>query len=152
MIDPSQSRSQQVCSVRVGSTLYGIPIARVLEILGKPATQPVPRAPFFVGGLVHYRGEVLTAVSLRRLLGMEPATAPEDVLVFENADAPFGLFVAAVGEVLNVSSAEHEPNPATLDSRRQSLFSGAWKLQDRLLVSLDPERLDPLRLASAFAA
>jgi purine-binding chemotaxis protein CheW len=152
MIDPSQSRSLEVCSVRVGSTLYGIPIARVLEILGKPATQPVPLAPFFVGGLVHYRGEVLTAVSLRRLLDMEPATAPEDVLVFENADAPFGLFVDAVGEVLNVSSAEHEPNPATLDTRRQSLFSGAWKLQDRLLVGLDPERLDPLRLASAFAA
>lgn len=151
MNDSSVGQTQQVCSVRVGETVYGIPIARVLEILGKPATQPVPLAPPFVGGLVHYRGEVLTAVSLRRLLGMEPATAPEDVLVFESADGPFGLFVDSVGEVLNVSVADHEPNPATLESRRQMLFDGAWKMKDRLLVTLDPERLEPMRLAGAAA-
>lgn len=144
--------AQEVCSVLVGDTLYGIPIAHVLEILGKPATQPVPLAPWFVGGLVHYRGEVLTAVSLRRLLGMPPAPSSEDVLVFESGDGLFGLFVDSVGEVLHVAEADHEPNPATLEARRQALFDGAWKLKDRLLVSLEPERLDPMRLASAFPA
>jgi purine-binding chemotaxis protein CheW len=151
MMEDSAQQTQQVCSVQVGGTLFGIPIAHVLEILGKPATQPVPLAPAFVGGLVHYRGEVLTAVSLRRLLGMEPAAAPEDVLVFESPDGPFGLFVDSVGEVLNVSAVEHEPNPATLESRRQNLFAGAWKLRDRLIVTLEPERLDPMRLAEAAA-
>lgn len=149
MNEAAAGPTQQVCSVRVGETLYGIPIAHVLEILGKPATQPVPLAPPFVGGLVHYRGEVLTAISLRRLLGMDPAPAPEDVLVFESADGPFGLFVDSVGEVLNVSGADHEPNPATLENRRQALFDGAWKRKDRLLVKLDPARLEPMRLAGA---
>lgn len=144
--------SREVCSVRVGDSLYGIPIDHVLEILGKPETQPVPLAPWFVGGLVHYRGEVLTAVSLRRILGMEAAPAPEDVLVFDSGSGPFGLFVDSVGEVLNVSSSQHEANPPTLDSRRQALFTGAWKLKERLLVTLEPERLEPLRLASALAA
>ena len=152
MKDTHASQTTEVCSVVVGDTLFGIPIAHVLEILGKPASQPVPLAPYFVGGLVHYRGEVLTAVSLRRLLGMERAQTPEDVLVFENADGLFGLFVDSVGEVLHVSSADHEPNPATLEARRQAVFDGAWKLKDRLLVSLQPERLDPMRLASAFPA
>jgi len=149
MKDAGQTR--QVCSVRVGETTYGVPIARVLEILGKPATQPVPLAPSFVGGLVHYRGEVLMAISLRRLLGMEAAGGAEDVLVFEAPEGPFGLFVDAVGEVLNVSAAEHEANPPTLDSRRQALFAGAWKLKDQLLVTLEPERLDPMRLAGALS-
>ncbi|HUB17089.1 MAG TPA: chemotaxis protein CheW [Acidobacteriaceae bacterium] len=152
MNEAQASHTQEVCSVRVGDTLYGIPIAHVLEILGKPATQRVPLAPYFVGGLVHYRGEVLTAVSLRRLLGMDPAKTPEDVLVFESGDGLFGLFVDSVGEVLHVSAADHEPNPATLDPRRQALFDGAWKLKDRLLVSLEPGRLDPMRLGSAFPA
>jgi purine-binding chemotaxis protein CheW len=152
MNDAMASQTQQVCSVRVGETQYGIPIAHVLEILGKPATQPVPLAPFFVGGLVHYRGEVLVAVSLRRLLGMEAAHAPEDVLVFEAPDGPFGLFVDAVGEVMQVAAAEHEPNPPTLEIRRQALFAGAWKQKDGLLVTLEPDRLDPMRLAEAVAA
>jgi purine-binding chemotaxis protein CheW len=124
----------------------------VLEILGKPATQPVPLAPYFVGGLVHYRGEVLTAVSLRRLLRMEAASAPEDVLVFETPEGLFGLFVDSVGEVMHVSGDDHEPNPPTLDARRQALFGGAWKVKDRLLVSLEPERLEPMRLAGTFPA
>lgn len=151
MTEASQNATSQVCSVRVGATLYGVPIAHVLEILGKPATQPVPLAPWFVGGLVHYRGEVLTAVSMRRLLGMEAAPAPEDVLVFESPNGPFGLFVDAVGEVLNVSAADHEPNPPTLEPRRQALFAGAWKRKDQLLVTLEPERLEPMRLSGAFA-
>lgn len=147
----SGAATQEVCSVRVGETLYGVPIDHVLEILGKPPMQPVPLAPYFIGGLVHYRGEVLAGVSLRRLLGMEAARAPEDVLVLETAEGPFGLFVDSVGEVLSVSDAGHEPNPATLESRRQALFAGAWKLTERLLVTLDPERLEPMRLAAAFA-
>ncbi|HEX4066459.1 MAG TPA: chemotaxis protein CheW [Acidobacteriaceae bacterium] len=152
MKETAASPTQEVCSVRVGDTLYGVPIVHVLEILGKPATQPVPLAPYFVGGLVHYRGEVLTAVSLRRLLGMDPAPVPEDVLVFESSDGLFGLFVDSVGEVLHVAAADHEPNPATLENRRQALFDGAWKLRDRLLVSLEPERLEPMHLAGAFPA
>lgn len=143
--------TREVCSVRVGDTMYGVPIDHVLEILGKPQTQRVPLAPYFIGGLVHYRGEVLTGVSLRRLLGMGPAETAEDVLVFETAEEPFGLFVDSVSEVLSVSEATHEANPATLESRRQALFAGAWKLKDRLLVSLDPERLEPMRLAAGFS-
>lgn len=152
MSETHASHSQEVCSVMVGETLYGVPIAHVLEILGKPATQPVPLAPYFVGGLVHYRGEVLTAVSLRRLLGMEAAQKSEDVLVLEGSDGFFGLFVDSVGEVLHVAEGDHEPNPATLEARRQALFDGTWKLKDRLLVSLEPQSLDPMRLASAFPA
>ena len=60
----------EMCSVRAGETVFGVPIMRILEILGAPATQTVPLAPAYIGGLVHYRGEVLTAVSLRSLLGL----------------------------------------------------------------------------------
>ena len=51
-----------------------------------------------------------------------------------------------------MSSADYEPNPSTLDERRRSLFAGAYKLKDSLLVMLDPERLDPMRLGGAQAA
>jgi purine-binding chemotaxis protein CheW len=61
----------------------------------------------------------------------------------------FGLLVDAVGEVLTVSSADYEPNPSILDQRRKTLFAGAYKLKEKLLVMLNPERLDPLRLSHA---
>jgi purine-binding chemotaxis protein CheW len=152
----------EMCSVRVGPTLFGVPITHILEIVGRARPQAVPLAPAFVGGLVHYRGDVLTTVSLRQLLGL-PARAPQagngkqaeavlhDILVLESSGGCFGLLVDSVGEVLTVSSADHEPNPSTLDQHRGALFAGAYKLPQGLLVMLDPERLDPLRLSGAAA-
>jgi purine-binding chemotaxis protein CheW len=120
--------------------------------VGGARPQPVPLAPAFVGGLVHYRGDVLTTVSLRQLLGLPPKNGPQDILVLESSGGCFGLLVDSVGEVLTVSSADYEPNPSILEERRKGLFAGAYKLKDSLLVMLDPERLDPMRLGRAKAA
>ncbi len=142
----------EMCSVRLGQTLYGVPIAHILEIVGSAHPQPVPLAPPYVGGLVHYRGDVLTTVSLRQLLGLPPKEGRQDILVLESAGGCFGLLVDSVGEVLTVSPSDHEPNPSILDERRRALFAGAYKLKDGLLVMLDPERLDPMRLAEVRVA
>jgi purine-binding chemotaxis protein CheW len=142
----------EMCSVRLGQSLFGVPITHILEIVGSARPQPVPLAPMFVGGLFHYRGDVLTTVSLRQLLGMPPKDGSQDILVLESSGGCFGLLVDSVGEVLTVSSADHEPNPSILDERRRSLFAGAYKLKDSLLVMLDPEQLDPMRLSANRAA
>jgi purine-binding chemotaxis protein CheW len=142
----------EMCSVRVAQTLFGVPITHILEIVGSARPQPVPLAPIFVGGLVHYRGDVLTTVSLRQLLGLPPKEGKQDILVLESSRGCFGLLVDSVGEVLTVSSADHEPNPSILDERRRALFAGAYKLKESLMVMLDPEQLDPMRLGAAQAA
>jgi purine-binding chemotaxis protein CheW len=151
----------EMCSVRVGQTLFGLPITHILEIVGNTRPQAVPLAPAFVGGLIHYRGDVLTTVSLRQLLGLATQSVAvrkggkmsleghHDILVLESSGGCFGLLVDSVGEVLTVSSADHEPNPCILEERRRALFAGAYKLKEGLLVMLDPECLDPLRLAAA---
>src|SRR5271154_3048091 len=94
----------EVCSVRLGETWFGVPITHILEIVGSARPQPVPLAPGYVGGLVHYRGDVLTTVSLRQLLGLPPQDGTQAILVLESAGGCFGLLVDSVGEVLTVSS------------------------------------------------
>jgi len=88
---------------------------------------------------------------LRHLLGLPVQEGKQDILVLESGGGCFGLLVDSVGEVLTVSSADHEPNPSVLDQRRRALFAGAYKLKDSLLVMLDPEQLDPVGLATADA-
>jgi purine-binding chemotaxis protein CheW len=142
----------EVCSVRLGNTLFGVPINHILEIVGSAQPQSVPLAPGFVGGLVHYRGDVLTTVSLRHLLDMPPKEGTQDILVLESPEGCFGLLVDSVGEVLTVSASDYEPNPSILDERRRALLAGAYKLKEGLLVMLEPEKLDPLRLGGEKAA
>lgn len=141
----------EVCSVRLGKTWFGVPISRILEIVGRTHPQTVPLAPKCVGGLVHYRGDVLTTVSLRQLLDMPPTEELQDIIVLESAGGCFGVLVDAVGEVLNLKAADYEQNPSTLDARRRVLFAGTYKLQGRLLIMLDPEQLDPVRLSGVRA-
>lgn len=101
---------------------------------------------------MHYRGEVLTTVSLRQVLGMPPGDGRQDILVLDSPGGCFGVLVDSVGEVLRISSAELEPNPSTLDDNRRGLFTGACKLKDSLMVMLDPENLDPVYLGAAQGA
>jgi len=142
----------EMCSVRLGQGMYALPISHILEIVGSARPQPIPLAPRFVGGLVHYRGDVLTTVSMRYLLGMPPREGPQDILVLEAAGGCFGLLVDSVCEVLTVSTEDYEPNPSILNERHRALFAGAYKLKETLLVMLDPERLDPMRLDASQAA
>jgi purine-binding chemotaxis protein CheW len=143
---------KEMCTVRLGTSMFGVPITHILEIVGAARPQPVPLAPVFVGGLVHYRGDVLTTVSLRQLLDMPPKEGRQDLLVLESTGGIFGLLVDSVSEVLTVSSNDYEPNPSILDLRRKALFAGAYKLKDSLLVMLDPDQLDPMRLSANKAA
>ncbi len=138
----------EICVVRLGHSRFGVPIHCILEIVGSTCPLPVPLAPEYVGGLVHYRGDVLTTVSLRRVLGLGACQTPQAVLVIEGAGGCFGLQVDALEDVLRPPAADYEPNPATLDNRRRMFLAGTYKLRDGLLVMLNPERLDPAHLRS----
>jgi purine-binding chemotaxis protein CheW len=135
-----------LCSVIVGDQTYGVDITQVCEILGPSTPRAVPRAPQFIGGLVHYRGEVLTAVSLRALFEMPPFDGQSCVLVVEGHGEPYGLLVDAVNEVVQVKRDSFEATPSTLDAKRRALLHGAFKLPKGLLIQLDPARLDPMAL------
>ncbi len=140
----------EVCSIRIGDGLYGLPISHILEIVGGAKPETVPLAPDFVGGLVHYRGDVLTTVNARKLLGLPPLEGKaSDLLVVEGTNGCFGLIVDSVREVLKVSREDFEPNPSTVHERTKGLLAGAYKLKEKLMVMLDPQRIDPLELAKA---
>jgi purine-binding chemotaxis protein CheW len=140
-----------LCSMFAGSESFGIDTRKIREVLGNRDLQRVPMAPAFIGGVVPYRGEVLTTVDFRALLGMGEHAEASCVLVLEDEDGEerFGLVVDAVGGVVTVNRNILEANPCTLESRGKWLFDGAYKMQTGLMVQLDPQKLRPSRLAEA---
>jgi purine-binding chemotaxis protein CheW len=138
-----------LCSLYAGSETFGIDTRKIREVLGQREPQRVPMSPPFVAGVVPYRGEVLTTVNLRALLGMDAHNEGCCVLVMEDEVAAerFGLVVDAVGGVVTVSESALEANPCTLEARGKWLFDGAYKMETGLMVRLDPQRLCPSRLS-----
>ncbi len=138
-----------ICMLHVGDGLFGIDTRQIREVLGTAVPQRVPLAPPYIAGVIPYRGEVLTTVCLRALLGLECRPGPNCILVFddEQNEQRFGLIVDGVGGVVAVEPSALEANPSGLDTRSMELFDGAYKLPSGLMVRLDPQKLRPSRLA-----
>ena len=140
-----------LCSLHAGESLFGIDTTTIREVLGKRALQRVPLAPAFIAGIASYRGEILTTISLRALLGL-PAMASEScVMVLEDEASAdrFGLMVDSVGGVLLADRRTHAANPTTLDERRASLFDGLFRLPQGLVIQLTPGKLRPVLLGQS---
>src|SRR5208283_2648754 len=101
-----------ICSLRVGTGLFGIDTRQIREVLGTTAPQRVPLAPEYIAGVVPYRGEVLTTVSFRALLGLECRAGSNCILVFdgEQNQERFGLIVDGVSGVIAVEPSALEAN------------------------------------------
>lgn len=137
-----------LCSFMVGERLFGIDTRTIKEVLGKRAVRRVPLAAAFVGGIVPYRGEVLTTVSFRSLVGLEPREGPSYVIVVHDAESGdrFGLMVDSVAGVVIVDRRTHEGNPSTLEERSGLLYDGVYRVAGGLLIQLTPGKLRPTRL------
>src|SRR5262249_44966345 len=100
----------------------------------------VPLAPAAVGGLFNLRGQVIAAVDLRVQLGLEPQSLSGAVMnvILRGDDEPVSLLVDRIGEVIDLDESTFEPPPDTLAGPARELVIGTFKLQDRLMLALDP--------------
>jgi purine-binding chemotaxis protein CheW len=140
-----------MCSFHVGAGLFGMDTRQICEVLGMVTTQSVPLTPQYIDGVMAYRGEVLTTVSLRTLLGLERRAEACCVLVLddEESEERFGLVVDDVGGVLMTARKDYKPNPSTLDERSMGLFDGTCRTEAGLMVRWNQKRLQRSHLAEA---
>ena len=102
----------------------------------------MPLAPPVVRGLINLRGQIVTAIDLRRRLDLSDRPAdqlPVNVVVHTD-DGAVSLLVDEIGDVLEVPEELFERPPETLQGTARELIRGAYKLPDRLLLILDTER------------
>jgi len=141
-IAPSEIASGQFSTFVVGDLFFGVDVLRVQEVLKFQAMTAVPLAPHVIEGLINLRGHIVTALDLRRRLGLPPRAgdrAPMNVVV-RTEEGAVSLLVDEIGDVVNVDSGLWENTPGNLDPGVRDLIRGVYKLDDRLLLVLDAER------------
>ena len=142
VFDPAAELTRQYVTVFVADQMFGFPVLLVHDVLGPQRITRIPLAPPEIAGSLNLRGRIVTAVDLRRRLGLPPLAESKGMsIVVESQGELYSLMVDQVGEVLNLSNKAFEHNPPTLEPRWREVSSGISRLDKKLLVLIDIDRL-----------
>lgn len=135
--------SEGLVSIRVGKQGFGVPVLRVQDVIAQTVINRVPLGPPEIAGSLNLRGRIVTAVDMRRRLGIEPRQPDESfmsVIVERNGEL-YALLVDDVGDVLWLPQSSHEPSPVTLSEHWRTLCSGLHRLDGEFLLVLDVDEV-----------
>jgi purine-binding chemotaxis protein CheW len=139
----TRADGEQTVGLELAGELYGVEIGRVQEIIRMQPITAVPNGPAFIEGLTNLRGRVIPVMDLRKRFGVDAGapTRRSRIVVAELGGQTVGLIVDAVSEVLRVAAEQIEP-PSTLITTSESAYlRGVAKLEERLVLLLDPSRI-----------
>ena len=133
--------THQYCTFYLGDQYFGLDVLKVQEIVRHQPMTRVPLAHEMVRGLINLRGQIVTAIDLRRRLELAESTEDREPVnvVVQTDDGAVSLLVDEIGDVLEVSEEDFERPPETLQGSSRDLIQGAYKLAGKVLVILDPE-------------
>ncbi len=133
----------QLVSFTIGEEEFGVDILKVQEINRMVDVTRVPNAPEFVDGVINLRGKVLPIIDLRSRLGMPRKEHDKNtrIVVVELAGKVIGFVVDSVSEVLRIPRNITEPPPTVAAGVDAEYITAVGKLDDRLLILLDLEKV-----------
>jgi len=136
------AHSSQFCTFYLDKLLFGVELKTVQEVIRSLEVTQVPLAPAVVSGLLNLRGQIVTAVDLRRRLELDPRPPGQTAMnvVVRSEDGAVSLLVDEIGDVVEVEETTFEQPPETLRGTVRTMITGVHKLNGRLMLVLDTER------------
>ena len=141
--DSEAAGTIQLVSFRLAQEEYGVEITKVQEIILMGEITRVPQTPEYIKGLINLRSMVIPIVDLRLRFGLalEPTTEESRIMVVNVAGRTIGVIVDAVNEVLRASREHIVPAPPTVAGLDRDYLTGLVKLENRLLILLDLDKI-----------
>lgn len=138
-----EEKTKQLCGFRIGKDYYAIPVLEVQEVVKPQTKTAVPLAPEYIDGLINLRGQVVTAINMRKLLNIKPAKDDSDYMniIVKHSDGLYSLVVDEVLDVIEVEMEFFSETPPTLDEHIKTYINGVFKLENKLLILLNLKKV-----------
>ena len=133
----------QLVTFTLGQEEYAVDILKVQEINRMKEITRVPNSPSYVEGVINLRGKVIPVVDLRKKFDLVEKENDEQsrIMIMDIQGITMGLVVDSVSEVLRIPSSTVEPTPPMASNISAEFIKGIAKLEDRLIILLDMDRL-----------
>lgn len=143
MSDNIDRSLQEYVTAMIGGQLFGLPIRRVQDVFLPERITRVPLAAGEIAGVLNLRGRIVTLIDMRDRLGLGAREVDAAIMAVgvETRGESYGLLIDSVGEVLKLDDTLREPNPINLDPRLARVSAGIHRLDGRLLLMIDVDRV-----------
>lgn len=139
-------KSRTLLAFYLGKDLFGIEITKVKEINRNVEFTPVPEASPNVAGLFNMRGQIVTLLDLTKILKGECCeekgrTACIILKTTPNNLDYAGFIIDKPKDVISIKEEWCESVPANLDDIESEYLKEIVKLEDELIMVIDPEKI-----------
>ena len=135
--------STNLVTFRLGSGEYAIDIMQAKEIIKMEKITLIPNAPDFVEGVINLRGNIIPIIDLKKRFNLEETEGDKNtgIIIVKIEDVDMGIIIDAISKVVSIANSDIQPPPPMLSGIGQEYIKGVGKLEDKLLVVLDLEKL-----------
>ena len=134
----------QLVIFQLGGEEFGVEIMQVQEIIRMPGITRIPQSPEYVEGVINLRGKIIVVINLDTRFDLHSKERDDNsrIVIVEVGHNVVGMVVDSVSEVLRLSTSNVEPAPEIISTKiKADYLKGVGKLDDRLLILLDLERV-----------
>ncbi len=139
----SGTNELEILEFVVGTNHYGINVAKIREILPYNKPTAIPNSHPCIEGIYMPRDVIITVVDLGKCLNLPPSeTERTDMYIVTNFNKlNIGFHVNNVIGIQRLSWSDISKPDATLNNSGESVSTGIIKLEDKLIVILDFEKI-----------
>lgn len=143
MVKDTVTTEKQMVLFELGSEIYGLDIATVHEIIRMQPITRVPKAPFYVEGVINLRGKVIPVIDMGKRFGLEKVERAKNnrIVVVNINDTILGIIVDAVTEVIRIPTESIEPVSDIITAAKSDYLMGIAKLTDKMVILLELDKL-----------
>lgn len=136
-------KSSQLVIFNLDREEYGVYITQVQEIIRPVGITRIPGMPDFIEGVINLRGKIIPILNLRERFGFakKEKNTNTRIVVAEVSNQTVGLVVDMVAEVLRIADEAIDPLPPTVTNIDAEYLKGVGKLDRRLIILLDLEKV-----------
>ena len=140
-VEDSANNEFELLEFKVGNNCYGMNVSRIKEILTYKEPTPVPNAHPYIEGIFMPRNMIITSIDLSKALKARPIEKNgKDMSIITNFnDTTVSFHVQEVVGIHRVLWEDVNRPDQTIDEK--SLATGIVKIQDRLIIIIDLERI-----------
>lgn len=134
----------QLMVFRLGDEYYGLDITNVHSIEQKQDIVRVPNSSPNIKGIINLRGEIIPVIDLKSKFCMEDKATDiktDELIIINLTDNRIALAIDGVEKIYNVTSDDIRKMPSIAKGAGVTYFTGVVKLDDKLVILIDPMEL-----------